>query len=78
MGELTGKVRSVHLRRAAWVYVRQSSMTQVPITPRALPANTSWPQRDRVIGSPDHRRRVSRRVSDGARSRAASSGAAPG
>jgi len=29
MGELTGKVRPVHLRRAAWVYVRQSSMTQV-------------------------------------------------
>jgi len=29
MGELTGKVRPVHLRRAAWVYVRQSSMAQV-------------------------------------------------
>lgn len=29
MGELTGKVRPAHLRRTAWVYVRQSSMTQV-------------------------------------------------
>jgi DNA invertase Pin-like site-specific DNA recombinase len=50
MGELTGKVRPAHLRRQAWVYVRQSSMTQVRQHTESLARQYELAERAETLG----------------------------
>jgi hypothetical protein len=49
MGELS-KVRPAHLRREAWVYVRQSTMTQVRENTESLNRQYELVDRARQLG----------------------------
>jgi DNA invertase Pin-like site-specific DNA recombinase len=57
MAELT-KIQAVHLRREAWVYVRQSTMTQVRENTESLNRQYELEQRAHQLGWPADRVRV--------------------
>ena len=57
MAELT-KIRATHLQRQAWVYVRQSTMTQVRENAESLNRQYELAQRARHLGWPPDRVRV--------------------
>ena len=57
MAELT-KIRATHLQRQAWVYVRQSTMTQVRENTESLNRQYELAQRARHLGWPADRVRV--------------------
>ncbi|ETZ96368.1 putative resolvase-like protein [Mycobacterium kansasii 732] len=57
MAELT-KIRATHLQRQAWVYVRQSTMTQVRENTESLNRQYELAQRAQHLGWPADRVRV--------------------